>query len=914
MPPFPEIRARELVKNIEVVRVPDLGEGLRQFASGIGALAGTVGRFGRTNAAPAAAESDDNATLAAADEPRARSYYVDTFEQSTASRAEEFATRFADDPAAFPQVWREHAKGALAEAPGPWRDAMAGVLDRVGRATFADLLGRKQAADDARARDAWQQGLALKLSRLSGLSYADDVGGEENLENAAALEDHLSRGVAAGIIDRETAAQYRHRAADEGAAQALARAAFADTRGADADDPAAFARHLNARLDDPETSVPADRRGVIVPLARAAHQRLAADRRLALAGLSDEADAIEARLHRGDARDAARLRDLAGAAERLGDAALTDDLRRRVDAWPALQAFARLSLSAQAEILDAADQGDAHTDMLRRLHRGKDRALSRDPWAYGPEAHGDRLGPVAGLDVTQPDALADAFKARAPQADRIAAYEGVPALPLSRDELGRLADSIEAGDASQNATLLAAVHDGLGAKHAAALFRKLAEFEGKAATTAAAGALYGDDPKLARDVLTGDALRRDNPKLIPTGDIEAAIAERLFGFDALASDARDRLIDATLALYAKDAAERGDESGALNERRLDGVLLRAADGLAAVDGETNASHAVSAGLPSPERSFGFAQAGTDGSDADLLQRMLAPLIDARPDLAGPIADILAAGPDDPTRLRKKFGGRLGDILSLIEAIRSLWKALNPDKAPASTDERKSEESEVREEQEFETSPEAKPLEPAAPATTSPAPTPRRAIAQGQNRYVKIGDKEYVRFEDGSYDFGQISDDVAQAIRANGYTGFESGPVRLEKGWHNDSTGNGKGETHIEKQRGDAIRKAEKAPGVKYESVAEFVDDVARNYREVWPGSKPDRYLLVKRNGKAKILVVEIERVDSSSHYTVISGGIFRSEYPSGGGRKALWERERRSRLEGDENTASPLRRGGQSDE
>jgi hypothetical protein len=866
MPPLPEYRARELVKNIEVVRVPDLGEGLRQFASGIGALADTVGRFGRTDTAPEAAESDDDATLAAADEPRARSYYVDTFEQSTASRAEDFATRFADDPTAFPPMWCAHAKGALAQAPEPWRPAMAGVLDRLGRATFADLLTRKQAADDIRARDVWHQGLARKLSRLSGLAYDDDIGGEDYLEDAAAFEDHLSRGVAAGIIDRETAAQYRHRAADKGAAQALARAAFADMLGADADDPAVFERHLNARLDDPETSVPADRRDAIASLAQGAYQRLAADRRMALADAREEADKVEARLHQGDLKDVARLRALAGDAARLGDRALADDLNRRADALPELQTFARLPLGAQAEILGAADQGDAHTDMLRRLHREKDRALGRDAWAYGIEAHRNRLGPVAELDFTKPDALAGALKARAPLAENIAAYEGVAVAPLSRDELGRLADVLDTGDPGQNTALLAAVHDGLGGKRAAAVFEKLSEYGGKAATAAAAGALYGEDSKLARDVLKGDTLRRDNPKLIPGGDIEAAIAERLFGFDALASDARDRLIDATLVLYAKDAAERGDESGALNERRLDAVLQRAADGLAAVNEEANALPAVSA--------------GTDGSDADLLQRMLAPLADARPDLAGPIADILAAGPDDRERLaRRVMKGRFGGVLTLVfEVIHALRKVLNPDQASAPSDDKQPEESTTSEDSKFETAPEA-----STPVADPPTPASRRRIAQGENRYVKVGDKEYVRFEDGSYDFGHIDNSMADAI------GRESAEIRLPRGEHDNITGKGYGEVHIEQRHGREIRQAEKTFDIKYADAADFVKDVAENFAEIY-SSRGGHLFLVKKNGRARVAVIELTGDADSSHWQVVSAGLYRPEFFERGGRQLLWSR------------------------
>jgi hypothetical protein len=402
------------------------------------------------------------------------------------------------------------------------------------------------------------------------------------------------------------------------------------------------------------------------------------------------------------------------------------------------------------------------------------------------------------------------------------------------------------------------------------VFDKLSEFGGKAATAAAAGALYGEDPKLARDVLRGDMLRRDNPKRTPEGDIEAAIAERLFGFGALAADARDRIIDATLALYAKDAAERGDASGALNERRLDAALQRAADGLMSVDSEANALHLVSA-----------------GADDDLLKRMLAPLVDARPDLAGPIADILAAGPDDPKRLaRRIMKGRIGAAFTVaLEVVRALRKVLNPDKTSAPSDDKQTEESEadqtsknngaeVSEEQSQPSQFESPTLQ------IVEAWPPLPPIATGAARYRFIGNREFVARADGSFDFGAIPRPIADAI------GRDAAPIRLPKGKPNKT-----GELHME--RGGRLTQIQSAG---YTDAAELVDDVGRTFNEVWPG-EDETLLLVKRGkeGVSPSMYIELKRGPGSPFYEVKSGGVFRDDLIKKKHKAPLWQGERTSK-------------------
>lgn len=169
--------------------------------------------------------------------------------------------------------------------------------------------------------------------------------------------------------------------------------------------------------------------------------------------------------------------------------------------------------------------------------------------------------------------------------------------------------------------------------------------------------------------------------------------------------------------------------------------------------------------------------------------------------------------------------------------------------------------------------------------------PRMRYAMGGE---KRGPDDFVPAADGSLDLGIIDEEVAAAI------GGEAAPIRLQEGWHDDAADKGFGRVHIEAQRGEAIRKA------GYPDAAAFVADTAAGYTQVYE-AKDGRRFLVKRNGRVRLAVIEMNRV--AGVWTVVSGGIYRPSYLHG--KKLLWEGERRSRpAAGDAD--SPLLRGGQN--
>ncbi|MEO5359068.1 MAG: hypothetical protein H7843_01330 [Nitrospirota bacterium] len=87
-----------------------------------------------------------------------------------------------------------------------------------------------------------------------------------------------------------------------------------------------------------------------------------------------------------------------------------------------------------------------------------------------------------------------------------------------------------------------------------------------------------------------------------------------------------------------------------------------------------------------------------------------------------------------------------------------------------------------------------------------------------------------------------------------------------------------GKTHIEKKRIQKIKNA------GYKNVESFIEDVSKNYNQIW--EQPNgRLMIVRRNGDAKIAVIELKKCIADSYYGVTTGFIAGPDYPSKGGRK-----------------------------
>ena len=126
---------------------------------------------------------------------------------------------------------------------------------------------------------------------------------------------------------------------------------------------------------------------------------------------------------------------------------------------------------------------------------------------------------------------------------------------------------------------------------------------------------------------------------------------------------------------------------------------------------------------------------------------------------------------------------------------------------------------------------------------------------------------------GSSDLGFIDGNIEKQV------GIPSAPIRMQIG-NNDYGG-----IHIANAKGG--RRLQDIKDAGYSGVNNFVGDVAKNYNQIW--QQPNgRLMLVKRNGNAKVAVVEL--ADNNDHYGVVTALMADKGYPARGGRELLWER------------------------
>jgi len=138
---------------------------------------------------------------------------------------------------------------------------------------------------------------------------------------------------------------------------------------------------------------------------------------------------------------------------------------------------------------------------------------------------------------------------------------------------------------------------------------------------------------------------------------------------------------------------------------------------------------------------------------------------------------------------------------------------------------------------------------------------------------------FVRTKDNKVNLGEISEDISKEID------LPAAPIRMQYGHP------GYGAIHIDVSRKGARLQEIKTAG--YSDSIEFVHDVASNYDQIW-GQSNGRLLLVKRNGGAKVSVIELNSSERGHFYGVTTAFISSNpDYATGGGRKLLWERQKK---------------------
>ena len=143
------------------------------------------------------------------------------------------------------------------------------------------------------------------------------------------------------------------------------------------------------------------------------------------------------------------------------------------------------------------------------------------------------------------------------------------------------------------------------------------------------------------------------------------------------------------------------------------------------------------------------------------------------------------------------------------------------------------------------------------------------------------DGEYVLTSSGSKDFGEITPEISKLI------GRQAGKIRLETGYHNDSTGEGFGEIHMKRE---ARIKQLKQNG--FNTVRDFVETVSAHFDSVYKGSGTSLILSMKNAKNRNIEYVELRPSEDGDFWSVLSGLVAHEGYLKN--KTLLWSKSNNS--------------------
>ena len=614
---LPEIRAKEVIQNTGIIKPADSGETLLKLGRDLGAVGGVFREEERKDSIARASIEGDNAVgldeagnitiqpfdssgaAGRARAARAQVKYESLFETQARTHVAQLVAGHRDDPEGYLAGSAGFKQGTLENVPKEYRGRAEAILQGEVNKGYTTLLTRATAQNDRLSAASWDASLKANIADLSTLAGAGHFNTPTYNTKAAEFEKKLQDGVASGLIDKDMAQQYRERVSDEGTGQALARDALNSysKAGGGIEGRKAVETRLKSLLDDPTLGIDQPRRERIANIVRARIAREEGLRNDELRQLKDKANDIETRIQLGRPVDTAETLAIANKAAALGDTAYAKALRDGLTLQSDVQAFAKTPLAEQAVQLrrieaEANDPKSGALGAMRarafgQAHNAKRIALSKDAFEYGVTAHSSVVGQVPDLDFSKPQELIESLRTRSMQADKISSIERVGVLPMTADEVGRLSGAVNAGNASQNAELLASLTDGLGTRHMPSVMSAIQGTSKKAQAFTVSAGLSFRDKQLGRDILFGMEDREVNKDLLPTKDAALRQTQQDYFGNALSHmpPAQAAMYEAALSLYAKSSAEAGDLNGVVNSKRLKNALDRVTGGILNYNGK-----------------------------------------------------------------------------------------------------------------------------------------------------------------------------------------------------------------------------------------------------------------------------------------------------------------------------------------
>lgn len=398
---------------------------------------------------------------------------ADEANMDAVSRASTIRAQAGGDPVQFSAAWTAYSEQRVRQMPAWVQQHALPAFVRAGIQNTNSMRLDITQREESNQRTAWQGRRDQLEGELETLARAGRVGGDPDYDRLSTeFNAHLDRGVATRFIAPEAATLMRTGLSERVGGQALVRNALGQMASGDT-------REQVLQRFDQE----AERQQV--PLAQRERYRNLVESRLAerqairsegRAELQTSAADWETRLTGGVPVRPEEGEALAVQADQAGAPRLAASIRQSQAVYADLRDAAATSLpqmQARQNALMARIQANPETsarevrlaELLGRAITARREGMVRDPLGTAARAHAQNpdVGELRPLDFSNAETLASGLSARAGQARRLGALEGVRAMPvLTQAEGAQLAGVITNGTRDQQLGLLRSFQ-GLGA-------------------------------------------------------------------------------------------------------------------------------------------------------------------------------------------------------------------------------------------------------------------------------------------------------------------------------------------------------------------------------------------------------------------------------------------------------------------
>lgn len=501
-----------------------------------------------------------------------------------------FRTEAGGDPARFQALFQGWAEGRTAQMPEWVRQQAGSAFSRIAGEHVQSLSLQQVAREDRNQEAGWAAHLQMRQQELEGLARAGSIGSPEYQRAEQAVLGLIDRGVREGRMSSEAADVQRQALSDRVAGVAVTRAGMDRlAEGATAEE---VLRDFDAEAD--RRAMPINQRERLRNLLEARINERRAVQAEQRTEVGIEWTDMRARIAGGVPVEAAEVDALARRAEGAGARATAAEIRRTQEVYSDLRDAQTLSLPEltrrhAATVQRVATDPNASSrqailaEMLGQAVTRRREAMQRDPLGTAAATH--RLNPNGGelipLDMSSPEALGQGLAARAQQARRLGALEGMAdSMPvLTAAEAAQFGGLVRNGTRDQQMALLTALNrlpaDTMRRTMEGMLPGQENERDPRVLSFMAAAGVMQRDSRLAIEIVNGMERLRATPAAALNGAEVDRFIEQQVGQAYAANPAAYAAVSAAArAVYAERAATGLDPSEPGSSRRDPGLSGR----------------------------------------------------------------------------------------------------------------------------------------------------------------------------------------------------------------------------------------------------------------------------------------------------------------------------------------------------